>query len=75
MKKFTISTPETYTTKDGEEKTFWHRVGTIRENKNGKLFMKLSIMPERTFIVNEDTWENGENKQEAGGEGANFETF
>lgn len=49
MKKENILLPENYT-KNGEEKTFWHRVGEIRE-VNGKKFMKLYMFPEKKLMV------------------------
>jgi len=37
MKRFNVVKPENYTTKDGEEKTKWHRVGEIVLFDNGGL--------------------------------------
>ena len=46
-----IKTPKTYIGKDGQEKTTWLEVGTLRETENGKKFIELNFVPDRTFVV------------------------
>ncbi len=53
MKKYVISTPRNYE-QAGEKKTFWHRVGSMIETDDGKKFITLDLIPNQTFIVNED---------------------
>ena len=37
-------------TKDGEEKTFWNKVGTLKEF-NGKQYVELFMYPDTQFYV------------------------
>ena len=41
MKKFDIVNPKKYTTKQGEEKTFWANIGTITQFDDGKMIVEL----------------------------------
>jgi hypothetical protein len=45
-----IVTKRTYV-KDGEEKTTWLQVGTLKELDDGKQFIELNIFPETSFYV------------------------
>jgi len=52
MKIYTVGTPKSYE-QNGEQKTFWHNVGTVRFLDNGKAFLELNMFPNQTFILNE----------------------
>lgn len=45
-----IMTRKSYT-KDGEEKSVWQKVGTLKEFEDGKQFVELFMYPETSFYV------------------------
>jgi hypothetical protein len=49
MKNYNISTPETFQS-EGQEKTAWHQVGKLRITDEGKMFIKLNLVPSQTFV-------------------------
>lgn len=50
MKYLDICTKKTYE-KDGQEKTTWLKVGTLRQTSDGKQFIELNHLPDTTFFV------------------------
>jgi hypothetical protein len=46
-----ICSKKTYTTKQGEEKTVWPIVGTLKETDGGKQFIELNMFPGTDFFV------------------------
>ncbi len=53
MKKYVINTQTKYM-KDGEEKTFWNKVGTIVDFEDKGMRLNLFMFPETRFYVFED---------------------
>ena len=50
MKTFNICTKRTYE-KDGEKKTIWLNVGTLKETDDGKRFIELNMFPNTPFYA------------------------
>jgi len=46
-----IRSKKTYTTKDGEEKTAWPIVGTLKILDDGKMFIELNMNPSEPYFV------------------------
>ena len=53
MKNLMIA--ETYTDKQGNEKTSWNKIGIMFEGANGKTYIKLSHIPNQLIHVFEQT--------------------
>ena len=51
MKFDNICSKKTYTKKNGEEKTTWPIVGTLKTTDDNKRFIELNIFPNITFFV------------------------
>lgn len=50
MKQFNISAPKTFQ-KDGQDKTIWLQVGSMRVLDDGKIFIELNHLPNQTFMA------------------------
>lgn len=46
-----ICTKKTYTTKQGEERTFWPIVGVLKTTDEGMQFVELNMFPGTDFYV------------------------
>ena len=62
MKSYTVSTPKSYD-QNGEQKTKWFNVGTVRFLDNGKAFLELDMFPSQTFFLNEVKPKENDNQQ------------
>jgi hypothetical protein len=52
-KRFDVITPGDEYTPRGETqaKTFWHNVGVVTVMDDGKMFLRLSMLPKQTFML------------------------
>lgn len=46
LKGYNISKPEQFTNKNGETKTKWYTVGSLKQYDDGKMFIKMFHMSE-----------------------------
>ena len=51
MKFYNVCTKETYTRKDGEQKSTWPPVGRLGVMDDGKMFLALNMFPGTKFYV------------------------
>lgn len=51
MKFYNVCTKETYTRKDGEQKSTWPPVGRLGVMDDGKMFLTLNMFPGTKFYV------------------------